>query len=78
MTGRHRTHLTTGRNCHCRALPDSGPESKATGRGFGSLSVRPVCIIHGLSFAVGETGCPLTSLKKFMIYWRHQKKYKTK
>ena len=60
---------------HCPTV-DQSP--KATGRGFGSLPVRPMCIIHGLSFAAGETGCPLTSPKKFMIYWRHQKKYKTK
>lgn len=35
-----------------------------------------MCIIHGLSFAVKDIGCPLTSLRKFMIYWRYQKNMK--
>jgi len=29
-----------------------------------------MCIIHHLSFAVEEMECPLTHLKKFMIYWK--------
>lgn len=40
---------------HCPTV-DQSP--KATGHGFGSFLCEAwVCIIHGLSFAAGETGC---------------------